>query len=146
MKSDEYKKFLVLNTHLDNSGSNSRKQSILLIKEKLKAINPEGLPVVLLGDFNVEAGNRIFDPLKPSFVDTRTVAPETDEDPTYTKWGENGYAGKVIDHIFTSGFDVLGYRTVDERTYKGKATLIVEYDTECPYLSDHDPITAILEF
>ena len=146
VKSDEYKKFLVLNTHLDNSGSNSRKQSILLIKEKLKAINPEGLPVVLLGDFNVEAGNRIFDPLKPSFVDTRTVAPETDEDPTYTKWGENGYAGKVIDHIFTSGFDVLGYRTVDERTYKGKATLIVEYDTECPYLSDHDPITAILEF
>lgn len=142
-----YKKFIVLNTHLDNTGAESRKQSIIKIKNKLKEINPNGLPVVLLGDFNIVATDRIFDVLKPDFVDTRAVAPETDTEPTYTKWGEEGFAGRVIDHIFASGFDILKYRTVNDRTYRGKGTFFgFPFDETCPNLSDHDPVTAILEF
>lgn len=142
-----YKKFIVLNTHLDNKSAESRKQSIIKIKNKLKEINPNGLPVVLLGDFNIVATDRIFDVLKPDFVDTRAVAPETDTEPTYTKWGEEGFAGSVIDHIFASGFDILKYRTVNDRTYSGKGTFFgFPFDETCPYLSDHDPVTAILEF
>jgi endonuclease/exonuclease/phosphatase family metal-dependent hydrolase len=142
-----YKKFIVLNTHLDNDSAESRKQSIIKIKNKLKEINPNNLPVVLLGDFNIVATDRIFDVLKPDFVDTRAVAPETDSNPTYTKWGEEGFAGRVIDHIFASGFDILKYRTVNDRTYIGKGTFLgFPFDEKCPYLSDHDPITAILEF
>ena len=143
----QYKKFIVLNTHLDNTGAESRKQSIIKIKNKLKEINPNGLPVVLLGDFNIVATDRIFDVLKPDFVDTRAVAPETDSEPTYTKWGEEGYAGRIIDHVFASGFDILKYRTVNDRTYRGKGTFFgFPFDETCPYLSDHDPVTAILEF
>lgn len=142
-----YKKFIVLNTHLDNTGAESRKQSIIKIKNKLKEINPNGLPVVLLGDFNIVATDRIFDVLKPDFVDTRAVAPETDTEPTYTKWGEEGFAGRIIDHVFASGFDILKYRTVNDRTYRGKGTFFgFPFDETCPYLSDHDPVTAILEF
>ena len=142
-----YKKFIVLNTHLDNTGAESRKQSIIKIKNKLKEINPNNLPVVLLGDFNIVATDRIFDVLKPDFVDTRAVAPETDSNPTYTKWGEEGFAGRVIDHVFASGFDILKYRTVNDRTYKGKGTFLgFPFDEKCPYLSDHDPVTATLEF
>ena len=101
---------------------------------------------MLLGDFNIVATDRIFDVLKPDFADTRAVAPETDSNPTYTKWGEEGFAGRVIDHIFASGFDILKYRTVNDRTYKGLATLLMPYEITCPYLSDHDPVTATLEF
>ena len=142
-----YKKFIVLNTHLDNKSAESRKQSIIKIKNKLKEINPNNLPVVLLGDFNIVATDRIFDVLKPDFVDTRAVAPETDSNPTFTNWGEEGFAGRIIDHVFASGFDILKYRTVNERTYRGKGTFLgFSFDETCPYLSDHDPVTATLEF
>lgn len=147
LRGKPYKKFIVLNTHLDNTGAESRKQSIIKIKNKLKEINPNGLPVVLLGDFNIVATDRIFDVLKPDFVDTRAVAPETDTEPTYTKWGEKDFAGRIIDHVFASGFDILKYRTVNDRTYRGKGTFLgFPFDETCPYLSDHDPVTATLEF
>ena len=85
-----------------------------------------------------------MDPFLDMSDNAREVAPETDDEYTYTAW--DGSGAKVIDHIFSRGFAVKSYRTVTDRTYKGVGNFIFfETEVDCPYLSDHDPITAVLE-
>lgn len=49
------KQFLVFNTHFDHIGNEARKNSAFLIRDKIKEIsNNQGLPVILVGDFNLE--------------------------------------------------------------------------------------------
>jgi endonuclease/exonuclease/phosphatase family metal-dependent hydrolase len=115
-----------------------------MILRKLDEINKYGLPVVISGDFNTMSDNFVFDPFIGRFDNAREVAAQTDNEATYTNW--DGTGNKIIDHIFCCGFDVKRYRTVNERTYIGKGNLVIfDTDVPCPYLSDHDPITAILE-
>lgn len=125
------KRFLYMNTHLDNSGSLARKNSILLICDKLKELNPEGYPAILSADFNSTTADAIFDPLKEIMNDARSDSPSTDNLNTYNAWGAGG---AVIDHIFYSGFNPLRYHTVNER-WNG-----------VQYISDHFPIFAVLQF
>lgn len=42
-----------MNTHLDHRGAEARKEGLSLIYTRIQAMNPSGLPMVLLGDFNV---------------------------------------------------------------------------------------------
>ena len=138
------KRFIFLNTHLDNSGFEARKNSIRMILRKLDEINKDGLPVVISGDFNTMSDNFVFDPFIGRFDNAREVAAQTDNEATYTNW--DGTGNKIIDHIFCCGFEVNRYRTVNERTYIGTGNFVIfDTDVPCPYLSDHDPITAILE-
>ncbi|MEZ5069509.1 MAG: endonuclease/exonuclease/phosphatase family protein [Bacteroidales bacterium] len=43
----------VFNTHFDHRGEEARRQSARLILKKIREINPNGLPAVLCGDFNL---------------------------------------------------------------------------------------------
>lgn len=123
--------FFYINTHLDNEGSEAREQSIILICEKLGELNPEGYPSILTADFNSDTSNAIFDPLKEVMQDARATAPETDQFGTFNGWGTTT---STIDHIFYSGFTPVSYHTIMDR-WNG-----------VQYLSDHYPISAVLEF
>ena len=46
--------FWVFNTHFDHVGEQARKKSSRMILEKMESINEEGLPAILMGDFNLE--------------------------------------------------------------------------------------------
>lgn len=45
--------FYFFNTHFDHVSAWARKESALLLIRKIREINPEGLPVLLVGDFNM---------------------------------------------------------------------------------------------
>lgn len=125
------KKFFYINTHLDSEGSEAREQSIRLICDKLAELNPDGYPSILTADFNSTTDNAIFDPLKMVMHDARTDAAVTDQFGTYNGWGTTT---STIDHIFYSDFTPLEYHTIMDR-WNG-----------VQYISDHYPISALLEF
>lgn len=125
------KKFFYINTHLDSEGSEAREQSIRLICDKLAELNPDGYPSILTADFNSTTDDAIFDPLKMVMYDARTDAAVTDQFGTYNGWGTTT---STIDHIFYSDFTPLEYHTIMDR-WNG-----------VQYISDHYPISALLEF
>ncbi len=124
-------RFFYINTHLDHKGALAQENSILLIIEKMKALNPKGYPAILTADFNVEFSDPIFLPLQKVMQNAREVSPRTDHITTFNDWGPGI---KIIDHIFFSGFKPIEYRTI-LNNYEGVV-----------YVSDHYPISAVLEF
>lgn len=123
-------KFFYLNTHVDNTGKLAQVQSMHLIKEKVKELNPYGFPVIITGDFNAELSHAMFEPFNEWLYDARSTAPVTDTRATYHGFGL--YSTK-IDHIFYTGLIPLEYRTIN-KTYEGVT-----------YISDHYPIAALFE-
>ncbi len=128
------KQFLYINTHLDHEAQTAREESIKLICAKLAELKPSGqTPVVITADFNSETSDAIFDPLKALMNNSREYSSATDSYATFNGWGTSN--GRKIDHIFISPeFKSLQYRTIRER-YAGVA-----------YVSDHYPISVLLEF
>ena len=123
-------KFFYLNTHVDNGGRIAMLNSITLIKEKVKQLNPYGFPVIITGDFNAELSHAMFEPFGDWVYDARSTAPVTDARATYHGFGV--YSTK-IDHIFYTGLEPLEYKTIN-KTYEGVT-----------YISDHYPIAALFE-
>ena len=126
------KKFYYVNTHLDHRGKRAQRKGLDLIVKKIAEINPENLPMILTGDFNVTPDNSALKELNTKMVDARTSAKKTDSRATYNGWGASAFA---IDYIYYSGFsDCVEYETIVKQ-YKG-----------VPYISDHYPVRAVIQF
>ncbi len=144
------KRFYFVNTHLDHVGLEAQKNGLQLIVRKIADINPEGLPLILTGDFNMVSYNEAILALDKQMLNTRSVAPVTDSLPTFNAWGDalewaaigenmKGLPHRelIIDYIFFSPMDPTlckKYRTINE-TFEN-----------VPYISDHYPILAEFEF
>ncbi len=127
------RKFFYINTHLDHQAQKAREESIKLICSRLTSLNPTGLPAVITADFNSETSDAIFNPLKAMMNNTREYSASYDNFATFNGWGSN--SSRKIDHIFISpGFKSLSYRTIRERY------------ANVSYVSDHYPISSLLEF
>ncbi len=124
-------KFFWINTHIGLTWT-SKKNAIELIVKKIGELNPQGLPTVITGDFNMENSYSALSPLKFLVQNVRETAPVTDHESTYNAWGE-GDKG-TVDHIFYSGFIPVRYETITKE-YAGVR-----------YVSDHYPIMATLQF
>ena len=126
------RKFFFVNTHLDNTGAEAREKGLSLILDKVAAMNPDGLPLVLTGDFNMTAADPAMAPAKAALQNCRTIAAKSDDLDTCHDWGRHFSA---IDFIWETGFgSCTEYETVT-REYLGRA-----------YVSDHYPIKAKLMF
>ena len=126
------KKFYFVNTHLDHEGKEAQKNGLKLIVEKIAEMNPEGLPMVLTGDFNIEPSNPALADLDARMQSTRKIAEKTDDLTTYNGWGKSSM---MIDYIYVSGFSSCPeYQTVTKRYADRK------------FVSDHYPICATLIF
>ena len=126
------KKFYFVNTHLDHEGKEAQKNGLKLIVEKIAEMNPEGLPMVLTGDFNIEPSNPALADLDARMQSTRKIAEKTDDLTTYNGWGKSSM---MIDYIYVSGFSSCPeYQTVTKRYADRK------------FISDHYPICATLVF
>ncbi|MFW5877670.1 MAG: endonuclease/exonuclease/phosphatase family protein, partial [bacterium] len=68
------KKILVFNTHFDNSGEQSRKESAKLILQKEAEINTENYPIILLGDMNFEPETEVYNYLQDRFNDSKKAS------------------------------------------------------------------------
>lgn len=128
------KEFFYVNTHLDHIGPEAQKNGLALIVNRIAAMNPDGLPMVLTGDFNVEPDNACLNDLNKMMKSARIEAPHADNGNTFNGWG-NEEAACVIDYIYYSGFDSCDDFRVIRDSYAG-----------IPYISDHYPIVTTLEF
>ena len=126
------KKFYFVNTHLDHKGTEAQKNGLKLLVDRIAEINPDGLPMVLTGDFNIEPKNPALKDLDARMQNARNIAEKTDDHATYNGWGKSS---TMIDYIYVSGFSSCPeYQTVTKRYEDRK------------FISDHYPVFARLIF
>ena len=141
------KKFFFVNTHLDHVGKLARKNGLALIYDKIREMNPDGLPMVLTGDFNVMPDDECLTDISSLMNSARFVTAHADTIGSFNGFGKNGYSDAApsmdektihntlwpLDYIYYSGFDkCLCFRVVAEK-----------YE-DCPFISDHYPVYADL--
>ncbi len=127
------REFFYVNTHLDHVGVQARINGLALIVDRIADMNPDGIPMILTGDFNVEPDDVCLADLNTKMKSARDAAEVSDERPSYNGWGTDSAA--VIDHIYYSGFSKCrSFRVVDESF------------ADVKYISDHYPVVAELEF
>ena len=126
------KEFFYVNTHLDHRGKEAQQKGLDLIVKRIAAMNPDGLPMILTGDFNVEPNNPVLAELNTRMLSAKVTAEKTDRRATFNGWGERAL---IIDYIYYAGFSACPEYETIVRQYKG-----------VPYISDHYPIVARLIF
>jgi endonuclease/exonuclease/phosphatase family metal-dependent hydrolase len=129
----------VFNVHLDNMGARSRVESALLLRRQIASIAP-GMPVVVTGDFNADAGSKPYRALlaalpglPQTLVDAFRVSnpkPTREEGTHHDFHGTRG--GSRIDWILVnSGFSPI-------------SVTINHAQSGVQFPSDHFPVQAIL--
>ena len=126
------RKFYYVNTHLDHVGMLAQKNGLALIVDRIKAMNKEGYPMILTGDFNVEPSNPVLSDLDKMMTSARDAAVKTDKGGTYHGWGKES---EVIDHIYYSGFSACTLFEIVNKSYLYRK-----------FVSDHYPVRAVLIF
>ncbi len=129
------KKYYYVNTHLDHIGQEARANGLKLIVDRIDDINPEGYPMILTGDFNVDLGDPCLNSLKGRMESVRDIAPVTDSLDTFQGFGTGQYGNRVIDYIYESGFSAAPSFETITKTYEN-----------IPFISDHYPVAAVLVF
>lgn len=129
--------FWVFNTHFDHIGELARQESAKLIYAKIEELNPENLPLILMGDLNLEPEAESIRFLSEKLNDTKTVCKIVQEGPEGTF---NGYkfdepATRRIDYIFTSKHNV------EVQSYA-----VLKDPIDGKYPSDHFPVLVEVVF
>lgn len=139
------KSLRIYNIHLDHASQTSREESAVMLNDKLKNSDFFGVNIVL-GDFNSAEQNPVTRFLKGDLslneqtvaiklVDSfRTLYPDEKMVGTGNRFKDRK-VGEKIDHIF-----VPAHMTVKS------AEIVREKRTNSLNLSDHFPVTAVLEF
>ena len=130
--------FLFVNTHLDHEVQASRERSAALILERLGS-TPDSLPIVLVGDFNADAGtNPVYRSLTGAggFTDSWSAASVPDTLGTFHGFrGTEAARGRArIDWILLRGPGRFASSTIVTDARGGQLP------------SDHFPVVADVEF
>ena len=128
------KEFYYVNTHLDHVGVEARRNGLLLLVERIAAMNPDGYPMILTGDMNVYPDDPCLKELRTLMQDARETAPVTDNEVTWHNWGKITH-DKPIDYVFYSGFSACEKFEAIRKAYPG-----------APFVSDHYPVRADLVY
>ena len=129
-------KFWLFNTHFDHQGEEAMEKSAEMIIEKMRIVNDEKFPAILVGDFNLEADSGPITFLSEQLADSkktaREIAPGPDETFNAYEYDEPPIAR--IDYIFTdSKIEVLKYAVLTD-------------SQEEHYPSDHFPVLTEIKF
>lgn len=133
-RSADGKTVLVLNTHFDHQSQTARKNSALLLLEKIQAMRLPGEPVFLTGDLNATPTSRTVKLLDKSVFLFRLKPAKRGVLPfnaTFHNWGRQNFL--QIDYIFASE----NVKVHSFEIHNGKAGN--------RYLSDHYPLIAVAE-
>ena len=128
------KEFWVFNTHFDHKGEAARAESVKLIHRRIKEINQEERPMILMGDLNLEPETGEIEFLTTHYKDSKNEA-EVVFGPEGTFNGYDFFSPvtRRIDYIFTSGeIDVKKYGVLSD-------------SKDLKYPSDHLPVLVQLE-
>lgn len=128
--------FYFFNTHFDHQSQESREGSASLVLARVRNLQT-ALPVLLVGDFNAEAGaNKVYELLvkKDGFVDTWLAALRRGEGVgTFHDYRGPSKGGARIDWVLSRG---------PVKTIRSE---VVTYAADGQYPSDHFPVTARLQ-
>ncbi|MDO9551874.1 endonuclease/exonuclease/phosphatase family protein [Rhodonellum sp.] len=98
--------FYVFNVHYDHIGQKAREESSNLVIKKIKEINGQNLPVILLGDFNVTPENSAYTTIieNSPLRDSKNISnlPSFGPNGTFTGFDWNKMPEGIIDHVFVS--------------------------------------------
>ncbi|MFC5683700.1 endonuclease/exonuclease/phosphatase family protein [Flavobacterium sp. MAHUQ-51] len=121
-------RFFVFNTHFDHIGNQARIKSASLIVSKINEMNVGKLPVVLMGDFNLEPQSEPIQYLSNVFNDSKSVSINKPFGPEGTFNGFNFLkpVTERIDYIFTS-----------KKNIRVQKFAILSDSQNCRYPSDH---------
>jgi len=126
------RRFYFVDTHLDHKGVLARKEGLQMVVKKIQEMDP-GVPMVLVGDFNVEPSDDCLVELDKLMSSARSTALKTDATPSFNGFKPIPY--KTIDYIYYSGFaSAKEFRVITE-SFDGK-----------PFISDHYPVIARLVY
>ncbi|WP_347838287.1 endonuclease/exonuclease/phosphatase family protein [uncultured Draconibacterium sp.] len=115
------KKFYVFNTHFDHRGDEARKNSAILIRDKIEEMTyKNNLPVLLTGDFNLKPETLPISLLKKYLSDSRDISAQKPYGPvgTYNGFKFDAELQTRIDYIFVRGFKVLKYAVLTDNKEK----------------------------
>lgn len=130
------KQVYVFNTHFDHIGTQARINSAKLIYEKIKNLNKEKYPVILMGDFNLQPETEpikyLSDMLNNSMYKADFIYGKSG---TFNAFEFNKPVTEVIDYIFSAkkGLHPVKYGVLTD-------------SRNCRYLSDHLPVYAEFQF
>ncbi len=129
--------FWVFNTHFDHIGVLAREKSSELIVQKIREINKDNLPVILMGDFNLNDQSKAINYLSSSFNDSRNISFNSPFGPygTFTGFEFHEPVKDRIDYIFCSK------ENIQVEKY---AVLTDSKDSKYP--SDHFPVFVEVKF
>lgn len=112
------KQFLFFNTHFDHRGDEARRQSAILIRQKIEEMTyNKNLPVILTGDFNLTPDQEPISLLKKYLNDSYEISEEPPYGPvgTYNGFNLDSDLDRRIDYIFVKGdLEVLKYAALSE--------------------------------
>ena len=123
--------FWVFNTHFDHIGELAREKSAELIVQKIKEVNKDDFPVILMGDFNLNDQSKPIEYLSTAFNDSRGISSNRPFGPfgTFNEFQFHEPVKDRIDYIFCSKENVQ---------VKKYAVLTDSKDGKYP--SDHFPV------
>jgi len=124
------KEFWVFNTHFDHIGVIAREKSSGLILKRIKKINRQSLPVILMGDFNSIPNSPPVKEIITELSDALQISLQKLHGPrgTFNGFNEGLSIEKRIDYIFTKNLKVLSYTHVNDRLENNR------------HISDHLPV------
>lgn len=126
--------YVHMNAHFDYANDEVRYNSADLILEKAKEFGD--IPVVYTADMNFSEDSEYFEHMLADgyFVNTKTLAPDTMDYPTYHDRKPDDHENSKIDFVMVNDkFDAVSYR-------------VVTAGIDGKYVSDHFPIYADIKF
>jgi endonuclease/exonuclease/phosphatase family metal-dependent hydrolase len=129
--------FWVFNTHFDHIGVLAREKSSELIVQKIREINKDNLPVILMGDFNLNDQSKAIIYLSSSLNDSRNISLNSPFGPygTFTGFKFHEPVKDRIDYIFCSKENIQVEKYAVLTDSKGSK-----------YPSDHFPVYVEVKF
>ena len=126
--------FWVFNTHLDHVGPKAQREGMQLILSKMKSLNSQNYPVILMGDFNVEPDSEIIKAVLTELSDSRDLASVVfGPKGTFNDFKYDEPAARLIDYIMVS-------KEMEVATYGVLSSAINK-----KYPSDHFPVFVKLQ-
>ncbi|HEY3371678.1 MAG TPA: endonuclease/exonuclease/phosphatase family protein [Prolixibacteraceae bacterium] len=128
-------KFMVFNTHFDHIGNKARTESAKLILQKIKELNTDKLPVILMGDFNLTPDKEPIAVITSVLKDSRAITKKAPYGPegTFNSFKFDAPMKDRIDYVFVN----------DQIEVKRYGVLTDSKDQRFP--SDHQPVLVVLE-